>query len=1239
MWPLAVLGLAASLAAAERADSTYLIDLWNSDRGLPQNTVMGMVQTRDGYLWLATFGGLARFDGVNFTIFNASNSPGLRSSRFTALFEDRDGVLWIGTEDDGVARYDHGRFAMFGAAAGAPGRLIHYFAQDRDGTVWAGGTDGIARWDGRAFQREPMPDAITHADTMCLLADRDGRLWAGTRSGVAVFERGRTRAFTMASGLPDNLITSLGQGADGTIWIGTGRGLMRWNGDAPSPSTLVPPYMITAIVQGRDAFWIGTSANAAYRCVDGICSQVTALLDLPDHRVRSFVEDRQGNIWFGLDIEGLVRLKKRHVMPHQVLDGREHQSVVPVVGDGQGGVWIGATCGGRSYGGLLHWHEGAFTSYGEKDGVPHDCVWALWRDPDGTLWIGTAGEGVARWRDRRSTVYSTGEGLPSPVVKAIIRDRRGDMWFGTNSGLSRFDGKRIVTYARRDGLVDDGIHAIVEDRSGALWIGTTGGVSRLKDGRFENFTTANGLPQNNIRAIYEDRAGVIWIVSFGGGLTRYTDGRFATISSRHGLDDDMLSIVLEDDRGNFWLTGLRGVFRVPRDQLNAVADRRLDAVTTVSYTVADGMPVNECSGGGQPAGWRGGDGRLWIPTVRGVVEIDPQVGSPQPPSVLMEDVTPTRVAGAFVPGMTLPAGKGDLEFHYTAIDLTSPEKVRFKYRLDGYDDHWIDAGSRRVAYYTNVPAGPHTFRVAARNGEGVWNETGATASFSVAPYFYQTWPFMLLSAVAVAAAFVGASRLRVARLTRRTRELEQKVAQRTAEVVDQKDRLTEANDRLAHANQDLLSLLNELRVGAITTDRDGRVVFVSETAAPLVAASGAPDRSSWAESLPIDAGDRDTLREMARQPSQRRVKVPVRMNGAGGRHYWMEIDVKDDPRDPAAKIVFLYDVSEVYDLRRLLDDRTMSAGIVGQSAPVQLLHRQIRDVSRVDTTVLVEGETGAGKELVARAIHDASVRRSRPFVPVNCAGLTESLLASQLFGHRRGAFTGANDDHVGLFESANQGTLFLDEIGDIPPTVQMSLLRVLQEREITRLGDSRPRKIDVRVIAATHRDLAAEVAAGRFRQDLLYRIRVARIVVPSLRDHRQDIPLLVAWFLGQARTATGKAIHDVTSDVMDTLMRHPWPGNVRELKSAIDSAAIGARGAVIQLSDLPPEILDAGDRRPAGEPVAIVFAGSEREQIEAAIARAGGNRAAAARLLGVSRATFYRRLRMLGIDAGPETGA
>lgn len=444
------------------------------------------------------------------------------------------------------------------------------------------------------------------------------------------------------------------------------------------------------------------------------------------------------------------------------------------------------------------------------------------------------------------------------------------------------------------------------------------------------------------------------------------------------------------------------------------------------------------------------------------------------------------------------------------------------------------------------------------------------------------------------------------------------------------NQLKEMFRQVEKSRNDLGAILNELRIGTAMTDENGRVVFLNAAARQLFARQDPTGLDvDWKELFGLDPENTRNLQALMQKPVKERVKIPVHFNRTEGRRVWLEVDVKDDPRNPRGKIFFLYDVTEVHDLRRLLAQGAQFHELLGKSKAMQGIYQQVRDVARVDSTVLIEGETGTGKELVARAIHSSSHRKDKPFIAVNCAGLTESLLGGQLFGHKRGAFTGAIEDHQGLFEAANGGTLLLDEIGDIPMTVQNQLLRVLQEREIVRLGESRPRKIDVRVLAATHRNLSDEVAKGSFRSDLFYRIRVARISVPPLRARREDIPLLAGSFLAQFSAASGKRVTELSHDALCLLTDYQWPGNVRELRSAVEFAVIRCRGAVIQPDDLPPETFAPAEFKTAipGDPLV-----DEKARFLDALYRSRGNRALAARLLGISRATLYRRLTDLKIN-------
>jgi PAS domain S-box-containing protein len=1233
------------LARAEPSvDGGYVFDTWGTDDGLPQATVKAIVQTRDGYLWVGTFGGLARFDGVKFTVLDAASAPGLRSHRILTLYEARDGVLWIGTEGGGLTSYAGGKFTSYTTSHGLPSDTVGALTQDARGDLWVTTSGGLARWDGTRFTAYTEADGLPAGPIWRMDADKEGRVWIGTSGGLALYEEGRFKLYTTADGLPSDEVRATLVAEDGAVWAATSAGLARLKDGSLTAYTrrdgLLGDVMRVLAEDAAGNVWTSALSGGLNRWSGGELTAVTGG-GLANTSVMALAPDREGNLWVGTSTHGLVRIKPRKVTAYGPRDGVPDGGVVTIVEDAEGTIWMGGMCAG-----LVRFRDGEFTTTPTAEGgLPKSCVWSLLAARDGSLWVGTWGGGVVRYKDGASTAYTmANSGLSSDAALALYEDRAGTLWVGTERGLNRLQDGRFTVIREADGLVHDDVRLVTETSEGELVVGTMGGLSVYKDGAFTNYTAENGLPNANVRDVYEAPDGALWIGTYGGGLARLKDGKLVTCSTHDGLYDDTVSRILDDGRGYLWLSGNKGISRVSSSELNDFADGRIASVAPITYGPGDGMLSRECNGGAQPAGWRARDGRLWFPTMAGPVVIDPAraVSNTLAPHVLVEEVLAGRTSFAPWAIVELPPGRGNLEIRYTALSLSAPEKVRFKYRLEGYDEDWVDAGSRRVAYYTNIGPGRYRFRVIAANDDGVWNEGGAALELRLAPRFYQTVWFAGLCALAVGALGLVLVRLRVRHLVRRTAELEAKVAERTSEIVEQRNKLSEANEelevaneqladvnlRLERANDEMLAIFDQLRLGVAIVERDGSVAFLSQAARRMLGrGSGDALGRPWEQVFPLREEDRATLRVVASQPRDRRSKLPVHMDTGDGRRFWMEVEVQDDPRDAGRRIFVFYDMSEVYDLRRLLDQQAQFEGMVGQSRGMRTVYKHIQDVARVDTTVLIEGETGTGKELVARAIHYSSARKNRPFVAVNSAGLTESLLASQLFGHRRGAFTGATADQVGVFEAASGGTLFLDEIGDIPPSVQMSLLRVLQEKEITRLGESTPRKIDVRVIAATHHDLGRSVATGSFRQDLLYRIRVARIHLPPLRERREDIPALAGWFLDSSREATGKPVKEISAGAMRRLMEHEWPGNVRELKSAIEYAVIRCEGELIQPEDLPPEV-----QRVVRVEAAKAASTDERAQVLDALLRAKGNRTEAARLLGVSRATFYRRLATLSID-------
>ncbi|MGH9763113.1 MAG: ligand-binding sensor domain-containing protein, partial [Blastocatellia bacterium] len=429
------------------------------------------------------------------------------------------------------------------------------------------------------------------------------------------------------------------------------------------------------------------------------------------------------------------------------------------------------------------------TVFDSRQGLPKDCIWSVYADRDGTIWAGTWDGGLVRLKDGKVDTYTTEKnGLSNNVVLSVFRDSRGSLWVGTGNGLNLLRGDRFVVYGEHDGLVGHDIRTIAEDSKGALWIGTTSGLSRLKDGQFASYTVANGLSNNFVRDVYEDKNGALWIATYGGGVNRFKDGVFTKCNSESGLSDDFISRILDDDQGNLWMSSNRGIIRVNKAQLDNFAEGKVRSITPTLYGVADGMRTAECNGGAQPAGWKAADGTLWFPTVLGAVRFDPRDANAKhaPPQAAIEGVQVDHQSLNVNGPATIAPGKGDMEFYYTGLDLGSPEKVQFRYKLDGYDEGWIDAGTNRIAYYTKIPPGNYTFRVQTVGDWGS-NEAQAIYAFRLQAHFYQTTWFYVLCALALVFSGFGLFRLRVRALTRRAVQLETTVTERTAEIAAQKN--------------------------------------------------------------------------------------------------------------------------------------------------------------------------------------------------------------------------------------------------------------------------------------------------------------------------------------------------------------------------------------------------------------------------------------------------------------------
>ena len=837
-----------SALAATNALVPYSSRTWQTDEGLPQNAVQALAQTRDGYLWVGTSRGLARFDGVRFTTFDPRNTPAIEHVSITALCPNRDGSLWIGTGGGGLTQFREGRFIHYSLGKNPQGNNIKCILEGRDGVLWVGTVGGLFRLQQGAWThftvQEGLRDNVVRSlcevgdqlwigtgsglnvwrngvisvqsglenkSVRAVFEDSKGNLWLGLTSGLACLTEGQVTLYNKRDGLPDENVTALYEDRRGTLWIGTYGGLSRW----------------------RDGRLVVEKDSQG-----GFYDQVNALL-----------EDREGDLWVG-GRDGLHQLRVKRFLAYTRQQGLTHNNVTSVLEDHSGSLWIG-TWGG----GLDRWKNEAMTGYareiGGSNALGSDLVLALCEDRDGSLLIGTDYEGgVFRLSAGKCTcLWNREQALANRVIRVIHRDRQGNLWFGLSPGL-------LLWNTREKFLERATIHCILEDAAGTLWVGSNDGLFRRQDGKFIRITVPGGLGHDTVSALFEDRERSLWIGTEGNGLRRYQEGRLTAYTTHQGLWSDEIFEILEDDYGWLWLSCPKGIFRVFKRNMEEFDRNETPVIASIAYGKADGMESLQCSGVAKPGAWRSRDGRLWFATTKGVVVTDPNSGlglnEPPPPVRIEEVLADKHLLGLpeHEPLRIVP-GRGELEFHYTALSFPAPENNRFRYKLEGADPEWVEAGGRRVAYYNNLRPGRYRFRVLACNNDAVWNLAGAELAVTLLPHLWQSWWFTGFAAVAMVGVIGGTVRY----ATRRK-------MQRKLERLEQQNAIEKERSRIAQDMHDDLGaqlteilLLNEL-ANKNKTNPCELETHLSKQAHVIQDVAGSLDTIVWAVNPVNDSIDR-----------------------------------------------------------------------------------------------------------------------------------------------------------------------------------------------------------------------------------------------------------------------------------------------------------------------------------------------------------------------------------------------
>jgi signal transduction histidine kinase/ligand-binding sensor domain-containing protein len=750
------LGVVLALCVRLQADAdvpAFRFDFWTTANGLPSNTISALRHTRDGYLWLATDHGLARFDGMRFTTFSKSETAGIVGSRFLTLWESNAGDLWAGTIDGGVSRYRDGRFTTFTTKDGLTRDLVRRVDEDASGAIWTYHDIGVSTWrDGRwradALPAPPIPGCQTAPSFTSVVGDRLG-YWCWNDTGWARFAYGRWSALPLPPGITNPRALKVGwmvEDAQRRIWFN----LLDRPGESYSVSNdrltvfrgLAPDHRVFYQDQ-RGTRWTNNSAGQAFLWKDGV-STVLPELHLKFSPVA--IEDREGTLWIGTYSHGLVRGRLQVLEMHRHPGGAEANFVYPILQDRTGDVWVSS-----GFQGLTRLRQGRFEAL-TIDGRPQTSeISSLFEDTDGTIWVGLFRKGVARVVDGRLRTERDLSAQINGRVDVIHRDRTGTLWLGGNAGLHQWRDGRLTRFTSKEGLAFDHVKAMHEDASGALWIGGYGGVSRWKDGAFHSLTRADGLSSDRVITLQSDERGVIWIGTHDGGLNRLERGRLTRYTLKDGLYDDIVTQILADSRGFLWIGGPRGISRVSRAELDAFAEGRTASISSTPFGPIDPRRPFECNGGFQPSGFRAHDGTLWLATSDGVAVIDPAIVplNPTRPPLVIESCLLDRESVDCRGGLRIEPHREVVEIAYTGLSFVSPEQMRFRYKLQGLDRDWVEAGDRRTAYYSHLPPGHYTFTVIGANSDGLWNQTGASLAITVIPPFWWTWWFTGLVGLSV----------------------------------------------------------------------------------------------------------------------------------------------------------------------------------------------------------------------------------------------------------------------------------------------------------------------------------------------------------------------------------------------------------------------------------------------------------------------------------------------------------
>jgi ligand-binding sensor domain-containing protein/signal transduction histidine kinase len=721
----------------------FTIRSWQSQDGLPEETVQAFAQTPDGYLWVGTSGGLLRFDGARFHLFAHENTPAFGENSVFCLLAAHDGRLWIGTDGSGLIEWQNGVFHAYPTEKGQTADFVRALAEDRNGLLWVATDDGLFWARNGRLERADKPLGLPVFNVHAVLEDRTGRIWVGG-SRLYSLKDGQSREYSLPDNDSRNKVKSFLQTADGVIWVGTVGGLYRLR---PGHERFEPVPGVAGTIRAlREApngeLWAGAIGEGIFRIRGDRVTRLKAPSPLVSNTVLSIFADSDRDLWIGTQA-GMMRLSRTPVRV-LALPTAADSDFGTVALDSDGSLWAASNQ-------LVHVQSGRAVPF-HFPGMDEARVRNVLRARDGSLWIGTDGSGVYRHSAQGTRHFTTHEGLVNNFVRVFLESRDGSLWIGTDNGVSHLDQAGFQNYTSQNGLAYNSIRSLLEDRDGTIWIGTEHGLSQFRNGGFFHDAMTAALGDEKVWALHQDADGGMWIGTRAHGLYRYRNGQLSHYTTANGLASDSIYCILEDKQGHFWFSGPSGVMLLNRGELDAHATGKEQLLSLRIFRADEGGKPVQFYGGTQPAGALTATGEAWFPTSQGLWSIRPD--ELEHPFISNLNIDSVRVDGrpASLPGkLDLDASSDRVEIAYEPVLLRSQEGLRFRYRLDGYDRGWTYANAQqRLATYTNLPAGQYTFLIEAWETDHPAHTAHAAIGFLKKPYFYRT-PWFVALCVLIAA--------------------------------------------------------------------------------------------------------------------------------------------------------------------------------------------------------------------------------------------------------------------------------------------------------------------------------------------------------------------------------------------------------------------------------------------------------------------------------------------------------